>query len=1298
MKPSHGIETIKAALDIVGGDRLWMKYGHGRFVLLLRDGDDWQVHSTALGISEEQMQAEGLSEGDRSRSRHVNIQPEKGGLTWLLETSQSEDDGVFWVPAGIDADLPLKKCIDSADVLSCEIDNADQGEQIARYEWFEKVSGLSYGLQLSSGSKSVHSHIFLDEAIAIDAAVRLRRLFVLCLLGDPAVTRQHQPMRFPGFFRREKGRYQELMTVSQSRYSLTEVERGLRAAFADLDWAYPETLSGEFWADLQRLLKKDIPDLEKRTKLGKLLQRGDSFYAERAAARAEKQKQQAAVYAQKQLIGEFDLRGAIENVERQLSATEAFNAAGHRWAFSGHNHARGYCQFSSHQSKNKTATNSAWLSQVNGKWVFHCPTCSDDKPLSSFQYWVAERRGPASATPRGKDWAVLAKEWLELHGVSVPEPQRISALLPSTESSKPATPQQTQKEWLEQQRKERDARAYAQIAKLLGIKADIDLEQDREDYQADARTLFFKPLKKYLKYETKGELERGFVDEVMPFDEGRSLIAYDASKGTGKSNNALIPVALRTAGSGRVLIFVPTRGLAKEFKNRINVRAGDNIAATHLDDKFYTASIVVTCPESAYKFKGAKFDLILIDEANEVFHRIESGELGNAGPQSLASFRKLLASVPVLGIATDELSGRTLAAAQTIGGFTPDEVKLQRRVRPETQMNINEYSNFYLWLLEIIRALEDGLRVSIPTGSQGKGRAIDRILREFFPKKTGLVIDGRATLANQRTRFLSDPDAFLEVEKPDWFIFTPVINSGVSIEKPHFDLQFEYATPHESAQSISQRGERVRSAIGRDGAMVERHVYFSSMGAPTLEAYPETFDWQYWRGELSDEANAPIGAAAALAKALGAERALKPVQDEQEKFAGMRPNLPHFLALKAFEIIFKKELLHAEWQRYGWKVQPPIKPNDLELEEIDALKEKCDRIQIGLIEQQGRTLKKTQTRESEGEIEEINNPFQAARAAKQQIEKVLGKEYLSQQSEGFYTAWISDKSAENPGVRAVVRSQLLQIATTDPDCWQQIERMKALKFLAGKPTADEDLLWHLPELPAAARDIELIGVIGRCPLVADILSGKVEQWTNQDSQVIAAGLYLVAHAKQIAANTKKQGLVRGAKFSDEMAPAALLNKALDLAGYKPIKDKRQGTGDRLNVYRLATAADAEEVLKELKACEGESALKLFRAELNVVRAQTRASIDAAAKNQILSKALGWVSEKMGDEVEKAIAAIKGRHAVLIDSGLSKVGDVLKMDVAPPAIKQKELVFAVGKASEVLPDSLSDDFYDASAWE
>ena len=1270
-----GLSAIKQSLSVIKGDCLWLKFGHGRFVLLRRDGDNWRAHHTRLEISKAECKQEGFGEKIRSQSRSIALDGRADGLAELLRISKTQDGGIFWVPAGNDAELPLKNEIAQSDHIGCEIDNADRHEQLERYSWFERISGLQYGLQLSSGSKSIHSHLFLDKPASIDEAVRLRRLFVLCLLGDPAVTRPHQPMRFPGFYRRETGKYQELLKTSSLRYSLEEIERGLQAVFADLNWTYPETVSGEFWADLQRSLKTDLPASKQRIKIGELLQRGEQFYVQQRKARAQRQRQ----YAQKQLSGGFNLFEAVQQLEGRLSVAEAFNPA-HDWNFSGNNHARGHCQW------HKSQSNSAWLSQKNGSWVYHCPTCTNDKPLGAFQYWLAEQRGPSVSMPTGAMWAVAAKEWLSLHGVVVPEGPVPTTREQAAGSEKPRL---TQKEWLKQQAIERDRRAYAKIGALLEI--DLDIDTDGEDYKKQARAAFYHPLKQQLKYETKGKLLSGFASEIKPNREGRSLIVYDCSQGTGKSNNALIPPALRVAqAGGRVLIIVPTRGLAKEFKGRINERAGEEIAATHLESNYYSAAIVVSCPESTYKFKGQRFELIQIDEANEVLHRIESAELGNAGPQSLATFRNLIAAAPTVTIATAAMSGWTLAAVQTIGGFTPEETQVQRRSRPATEMKIVKYTDFHHWLHKIIECLRSGQRIAIPTGSRGKGRMIDRVLRALFPDKNGLVIDGASTLQNQRSQFLADPDAFLAAARPDWFIFTPVINSGVSIEGQHFEVEFEYISPHEGAQSISQRGERIRSAIGRDRAISERHIYITDCGTPTLEAYPESFDWQYWANELADESSAPIGAAAALAKALGAEKALNPLKQETEKFTAMRPHLPHFMALKAFEIIFRKELLNEDWTQYGWEVTSAPALDVEQGQQRQQLQTFCEKVQIGLIEQQGRTLKKTKTRDLEGELDEISNPFQAARAAKLNLERLLGKDYLSQQGNDFFTAWGADKSANNPGVRAVVRSQLLQIAIADPECWHQIERMKALKFLAGKPaadTSDSSPFWSLPALPATARDIEITSIIARCPGVAEVVSGKLARWTNADPQVIAGGMYLISHTQQIAANTKRAGLRKGAKFTEKMAPTALFNKALELMGYKPRKEKREGSGARLNIYRLEVTADAVAALKQVEQ-RGEKGMSLFRAELRVVRAQSRPSIDAAARNRIVEKALEWVTEKAAADVRSAISAIRRRHADSIEERLTKLGDASILDAEGLLKSPTQMALLSAKLASLPPPLLN----------
>ena len=55
-------------------------------------------------------------------------------------------------------------------------------------------------------------------------------------------------------------------------------------------------------------------------------------------------------------------------------------------------------------------------------------------------------------------------------------------------------PAQTKAQWAEQQKVERDRQSYAKIAKLLGIKANVNT--DDPDYKNQAREIFYQPLKR----------------------------------------------------------------------------------------------------------------------------------------------------------------------------------------------------------------------------------------------------------------------------------------------------------------------------------------------------------------------------------------------------------------------------------------------------------------------------------------------------------------------------------------------------------------------------------------------------------------------------------------------------------------------------------------------------------------------------------------------------------------------------------------------------------------------------------
>ena len=420
-----------------------------------------------------------------------------------------------------------------------------------------------------------------------------------------------------------------------------------------------------------------------------------------------------------------------------------------------------------------------------------------------------------------------------------------------------------------------------------------------------------------------------------------------------------MPPAIRTAKSGkRSLIIVPTRALARALKADIN-EIEPGAAATHQDEAHRHAKIVCTCPESLYKFAGSHFSFIAIDEANEVVKRVQAGQLGKAPEQSAIAFESLLSRATTVVVSTADLNQWALYAVQNLSRITARDTHIQKVRRPDTAMGVTVYGNFYHWLSEIIAHIEQGLRVSIPVGSQEKGQIIHKLLTDDFgASKKGFVLDAKETPAKVRSLFLEGPNEFLADGCYDWFIFSPVINSGVSIEGQFFDTQFEYSTPHEGALSVSQRGERVRSAIGRDGAITERHIYFSEQGAPTLEAYPELLRRRHWEMEMQAEDKAPLEKAAAMAGELGARRAIEPIKARSLVRAEQRSELSRMLCLDAYDVFFKRELLQAEWEGYGWDVSPAPAPTPEDKEKFAALRAACENIEVARTKEKGERLQR----------------------------------------------------------------------------------------------------------------------------------------------------------------------------------------------------------------------------------------------------------------------------------------------------------------------------------------------------
>lgn len=234
--PTTGLTGLEAFTKFIAiafdeGDRIWLKTGHSDFYYgnVTHDGQ-FTLTSTEGSLTE------------RRAVREIN-----NAYSHLERTTATNDGGCFFIP-GKPTDYPLKDFCFESDLLSAELDDGTAEEQWQIIREFYEISGLIPSVVVTSGSKSYHIHNKLPEKLPIADRTYLMRLFAIALNSDPAVVNPHQPMRVPGFLRREKGNYQLLVHADDTAiFTPTQWLEGLKKVFAAKGLEFPESISDEQW-------------------------------------------------------------------------------------------------------------------------------------------------------------------------------------------------------------------------------------------------------------------------------------------------------------------------------------------------------------------------------------------------------------------------------------------------------------------------------------------------------------------------------------------------------------------------------------------------------------------------------------------------------------------------------------------------------------------------------------------------------------------------------------------------------------------------------------------------------------------------------------------------------------------------------------------------------------------------------------------------------------------------------------------------------------------------------------------
>ena len=723
---------------------------------------------------------------------------------------------------------------------------------------------------------------------------------------------------------------------------------------------------------------------------------------------------------------------------------------------------------------------------------------------------------------------------------------------------------------------------------LAGLDVRVNWSQEKDKNKAirEARALVASRASAH--NSLQGEAETGFFPGINLAESDRLLYALDGQKGTGKSSGAiksLVEQCKNSLSVDRVAIFAPTRLLCASLAAVLGV-------PTIYEDN--RASILVLCPESAYKLKGRDFDTIIVDEANEVLQRLAEGNLGSEPDRCREQFARILKGAKTIALAQDGLSKHTVETVSRLSGIPERQLQTLKRRREQTNIAIRLYQDRaigkvesgqrpqangakFTWLFSLIEAIENGQRVVVPCGSQNAAREISRLLRDRFGRsKKVQVFDGRDSFAAAKTAFCQSPDGWLEENKIDVLIFTPCFNSGVSIESEYFDIQFEYATPFETAESISQRGERVRDSIW-GSRIKERHIYLSYRG---LAGHPDPviFTSEYWTTLLRGDALGNLEQAVPVADAIGARAVLEGLKIKELARLETWRELPEMLAYQAFQIYFKREFLTQEWRGNGWEIETvPSLPDDA----LKELREGWREAKEGLISQRGRILAHCRNYdEIDPDCEETSGPIERTRLVKQILAQRTGK-HEGLDDKYWLESWVI--APGDSGVPQLRLHALLRLAIVQPNQFQELQTWRALRLLGSAST----LAALPPSSPVSDRELDLVALLSRCAAIEEIVAGGLTQWSKIHPLVVDAAEFARENAAEFARLSKHSQRIHGLQFTEDTPDIKCLHKLMGLIGLAAVHD---GMCKRIHQYRLEEISDIEhkidEAVEDFKPLQG----------------------------------------------------------------------------------------------------------------
>jgi hypothetical protein len=310
------------------------------------------------------------------------------------------------------------------------------------------------------------------------------------------------------------------------------------------------------------------------------------------------------------------------------------------------------------------------------------------------------------------------------------------------------------------------------------------------------------------------------------------IIAIGAHKNTGKTEAISRRIDHRQADYRRTYSFVHRVQLGKEQSNRLGM---DYISELSDSDQQGALGIITTIDQTLkIDPETVRGHDIILDECEQLIWELLHSDRGNLGKDRTAILNRiqeiLVAATESGGqiiLSDADLSPVTLKYISGLIGASRDECYIVvNKFNPiQGKRDLYHYDSPEDLLTFAINSIADGKKIQLCTGAQ-KAQSkysttnLFSLLTMMFPGKRIGVLDSH-TIADKTNpaygcmenldRYLSDYDVILN---------TSVIETGISIDKPHFDLVVAFGQGTQTVEQFSQ-------GIARYRLDVPRHVWIN---------------------------------------------------------------------------------------------------------------------------------------------------------------------------------------------------------------------------------------------------------------------------------------------------------------------------------------------------------------------------------------------------------------------------------------------------------------------------------------